>query len=60
MKLTINEVAQCLRLPVTTVDRWIHQGRIPIQKSSNGYPLWFLCFFFPLVWPGGYLRLCSL
>jgi PTS system nitrogen regulatory IIA component len=37
MKLTINEVAQCLRLPVTTVDRWIHQGRIPIQKSSNGY-----------------------
>ena len=37
MKLTINEVAQCLRLPVTTVDRWIRQGRIPIQKSSNGY-----------------------
>jgi len=37
MKLTINEVARCLRLPVTTVDRWIRQGRIPIQKSSNGY-----------------------
>ena len=37
MKLTINEVAQCLRLPVTTVDRWIRQGRIPIQKISNGY-----------------------
>ena len=37
MKLTINEVARCLRLPVTTVDRWIRQGRIPIQKSSHGY-----------------------
>jgi PTS system nitrogen regulatory IIA component len=37
MKLTINEVARCLRLPVTTVDRWIRQGRIPIQKSSDGY-----------------------
>lgn len=37
MKLTINEVAQCLRLPITTVERWIRQGRIPIQRSSNGY-----------------------
>jgi len=37
MKLSINEVARCLNLPVTTVDRWIRQGRIPIQKSSNGY-----------------------
>ena len=37
MKLTINEVAQCLRLPVTTVERWIRQGRIPIQRTNNGY-----------------------
>lgn len=37
MKLTINEVAQCLRLPISTVERWIRQGRIPIQRSSNGY-----------------------
>jgi PTS system nitrogen regulatory IIA component len=37
MKLTINEVARCLRLPVSTVERWIRQGRIPIQKTDNGY-----------------------
>jgi len=37
MKLTINEVAQCLRLPVSTVERWIRQGRIPIQKTGNRY-----------------------
>jgi nitrogen PTS system EIIA component len=37
MKLTINEVAQCLRVPVDTVDRWIRQGRIPIQRTENGY-----------------------
>ena len=37
MKLTIDEVAQCLRLPVSTVERWIRQGRIPIQRTDNGY-----------------------
>jgi len=37
MKLTINEVAQCLRLPINTVERWIRQGRIPIQKTRTGY-----------------------
>jgi PTS system nitrogen regulatory IIA component len=37
MKLTISEVAQCLRLPVSTVERWIRQGRIPIQKTGNNY-----------------------
>ena len=37
MKLTINEVARCLRLPVSTVERWIRQGRIPIQKTGNNY-----------------------
>jgi PTS system nitrogen regulatory IIA component len=37
MKLTINEVAQCLHLPLSTVERWIRQGRIPIQRSGNDY-----------------------
>lgn len=37
MKLTINEVAQCLRLPVSTVERWIRQGRLPIQRTDSGY-----------------------
>jgi nitrogen PTS system EIIA component len=37
MKLTINEVAQSLRLPVSTVERWVRQGRIPIQRTDNGY-----------------------
>ncbi len=37
MKLTINEVARSLRVPVSTVDRWIRQGRIPIQRTDNGY-----------------------
>jgi PTS system nitrogen regulatory IIA component len=37
MKLTIYEVAQCLRLPVSTVERWIRQGRIPIQKAGDDY-----------------------
>jgi PTS system nitrogen regulatory IIA component len=36
MKLSIKDVACCLNLPITTVERWIRQGRIPIQKSSNG------------------------
>ena len=36
MNLTINEVAKCLDLPLTTVERWIRQGRIPIYKSNNG------------------------
>ena len=37
MKLTINEVAQCLRLPVSTVERWVRQGKIPIQRTNNDY-----------------------
>lgn len=37
MKMTIHEVAQCLNLHVSTVERWIRQGRIPIQKTGNGY-----------------------
>ncbi len=39
MKLTVNEVAECLDVPMETVERWIRQGRIPIQRSGAG------CFF---------------
>ncbi len=35
MKLTIKEVAKCLQLPLSSLERWIRQGRIPIQKSGN-------------------------
>lgn len=34
MKLSIQAVAEALNLPVTTVERWIRQGRIPIQRSG--------------------------
>ena len=37
MKLTINEVARSLDLPLTTVERWIRQGRIPIKRSGYAY-----------------------
>lgn len=36
MKLNLNDMARCLDLPVSTVDRWIRQGRIPIHRSGNG------------------------
>ena len=36
MKLTLEEVAQCLHLPLSTVERWIRQGRIPIQRGEKG------------------------
>ncbi len=39
MKLTIDEVAECLDVPSSTVERWIRQGRIPVSKSSGA------CFF---------------
>jgi PTS system nitrogen regulatory IIA component len=35
MKLNLNDMARCLDLPVSTVDRWIRQGRIPINRSGN-------------------------
>lgn len=35
MELTINEVARCLDLPLSTVKRWIRQGRIPVYRSGN-------------------------
>ena len=37
MKLDINEIARCLDLPVSTLDRWIRQGRIPVQKSGANW-----------------------
>lgn len=34
MKLPMKTVAGGLNLPVSTIDRWIRQGRIPIQRSG--------------------------
>ena len=39
MKLELTEVAQCLNLPVNTIERWIRQGRIPVRKTGT------LCIF---------------
>jgi len=35
MKLPIKTVAEALNLPVSTIERWIRQGRIPIQRSGT-------------------------
>ncbi|WP_373500088.1 PTS sugar transporter subunit IIA [Desulfococcus sp.] len=35
MKLTINDVARSLDLPLSTVERWIRQGRIPMVRSGH-------------------------
>ena len=35
MKLKINKIAERLGLPTATMDRWIRQGRIPVQKSGK-------------------------
>ncbi len=35
MKLTVNEIAQRLELPASTVERWIRQGRIPIRRNGD-------------------------
>lgn len=39
MKLTIRETAKLLDLPAETLERWIRQGRIPVQRSGS------YCFF---------------
>jgi PTS system nitrogen regulatory IIA component len=35
MELKLNEFAQCLQMPVTTIERWIRQGRIPVKKIGD-------------------------
>jgi PTS system nitrogen regulatory IIA component len=35
MKRSIKTVAKALDLPVSTVERWIRQGRIPLQRHGN-------------------------
>ncbi len=35
MKLSIDKVAEYLNLPPSTVERWVRQGRIPIQKTGE-------------------------
>jgi PTS system nitrogen regulatory IIA component len=37
MKLSIEKVAEYLNLPPSTVERWVRQGRIPIQKTGDTY-----------------------
>jgi PTS system nitrogen regulatory IIA component len=34
MKLPMKKVAGALNLPVSTIERWIRQGRIPIQRTG--------------------------
>ncbi|MFP4532050.1 MAG: PTS sugar transporter subunit IIA [Desulfobacterales bacterium] len=35
MQLDLQEFAECLDMPPTTVERWIRQGRIPVRKRGN-------------------------
>jgi len=35
MELKLNEFARCLQMPVTTIERWIRQGRIPAKKIGD-------------------------
>ena len=37
MHLTINQVATLLNLPVSTVQRWIRQGNIPVYRHEGKY-----------------------
>ena len=37
MRLGIQDIARCLDLPVSTVDRWIRQGRIPVRRSGSNW-----------------------
>jgi len=34
MKYSVNDVAVGLDLPISTIERWIRQGRIPVHKSG--------------------------
>lgn len=35
MELKIDELAKCLQMPATTIERWIRQGRIPVKSSGD-------------------------
>lgn len=35
MQLDLQEFAQCLDIPPTTVERWIRQGRIPVRRRGS-------------------------
>ncbi|MBU1170570.1 MAG: PTS sugar transporter subunit IIA [Proteobacteria bacterium] len=35
MKLELAELAECLHLPLYTVERWIRQGRMPARKTGS-------------------------
>ncbi|MFO7839975.1 MAG: PTS sugar transporter subunit IIA [Desulfosalsimonadaceae bacterium] len=35
MQLSVDEFAQCLDIPASTVERWIRQGRIPVRRKGN-------------------------
>ncbi|MDL2269248.1 PTS sugar transporter subunit IIA [Desulfosarcina sp. OttesenSCG-928-A07] len=35
MKITLKKIASAFDLPVPTLERWIRQGRIPVQRSGD-------------------------
>jgi len=37
MKLTVKDVATLLGIPELTIKRWIHQGKIPVLQTKEGY-----------------------
>jgi len=37
MKLTINDAGKLLGLPEVTIQRWIQQGKIPVQENGEGF-----------------------
>lgn len=39
MKLDMTDMARCLNLPVSTVQRWIRQGRLPMARSGGEYTI---------------------
>lgn len=35
MKLELSVIADCLNLPVNTIERWVRQGRMPVRRSGS-------------------------